>query len=169
MHLMSHLSYPYLLLNLYAWIIGWHIPFAYNILFIFFSIIPDLDYILDFFRQKIKRKKYEIPGNHHSWASHWPIVYTPLIMLAIITGETFFILAAVAVYMHLIMDMFFCNEGVMFFYPFSKKWYNFFSKNTSGKQGLDWNKAYNKLLIHKFDKIALVLMIIHLIITYIIL
>ncbi|PIN81152.1 hypothetical protein COV13_02150 [Candidatus Woesearchaeota archaeon CG10_big_fil_rev_8_21_14_0_10_32_9] len=167
MHLMSHLAYPYILLNLFAGIVGGNIPIEYVIVFVFFSVLPDFDYLLDLIRQKTKRKKYEVPGHHHSWPSHWPIVYSPLILVAAITQDAFFILAAIAVFIHLAMDMFFCNEGVMFFYPFSKKWYNFFAENTKGKEGLDWNKAYNKLVIHKFDWIATIFVLIHFFVIYI--
>ncbi len=167
MHLISHLAYPYLLFNLIAWILKWQVPIEYNLAILFFSILPDLDYVLDFFRQKINGKKYQVPLKHHYWPSHWPIIYVPIFVVAIITGELFFIIAASAILLHLIMDMFFCNEGMMFFYPYSNKWYNFFSKNTKEKNGLNWNKAYEKLLIYKFDKVAGILVIIHIIFTYV--
>ena len=66
MHLMSHLAYPYILLNLFAGIVGGNIPIEYVIVFVFFSVLPDFDYLLDLIRQKTKRKKYEVPGHHHS-------------------------------------------------------------------------------------------------------
>ncbi|MCF7866076.1 metal-dependent hydrolase [Candidatus Woesearchaeota archaeon] len=168
MHFLSHISYLYVLVNFFALIIGKTIPLEYNLTLLLFSVFPDFDYIVDFFYQKLKRKKYKVPDNHHSYASHWPIVYVPLIIIALITLDPFFIIVAVAIYFHLFMDLFFCNEGIMLLYPFSKKWFNFFSKKTAKKPGLDWNKAYSNLWIFKVDKIAFVIFAIHFIVVYLI-
>lgn len=160
MHFLSHLSYPYVFANLVALLFGKTISWEYNLLIILFSLFPDFDYVPDYIRQKFKTGKYKIP-NHHSFPSHWPIVYVPLIIVALVTLEPFFIIAATAIYLHLFMDVFFCNQGIMVFYPFSKKWYNFMAKKTANKNGFDWNKAYKTLWISYVDKVFVLLMITH--------
>lgn len=161
MHILSHLSYPYIIANLCALLLGLEISLEYNLLIIGFSIFPDIDMAYDLFRQLFTKGKYDVPANHHAWFTHWPIVYAPLILIAIISAEPFFIIAASAIYFHLAMDTLYCNEGVMLLYPFSKKWYKYFSEQTQKKKGLDWNKAYAKLRIAKIDKYAFVLVFVH--------
>jgi len=163
MHILSHLSYPYIVANVVAFLVGKPIPLEYNLLILFFSLFPDFDIAVDFIYQMITKKKYKVPDSHHALPTHWPIVYLPLVV-AIATLNTFFIIATGAIYVHLMMDTLFCNEGLMFFYPFSKKWYIFFSSKTKQKKGLDWNKAYSKLLVSKIDKVAFLLVFIHIII-----
>ena len=160
MHFLAHVSYPYVAANLAAWIIGKPVPIEYGVAIIFFSIIPDFDYIINIFNQLITTGKYKIPMNHHGWPSHWPIIYTPLIVASIVTGNIYVIIATIAIYIHLAMDTMFCNQGIMIFYPFNKKWYNFFSESTKGKGGLKWNDAYSKLMIYKFDWVAFIIAVI---------
>jgi len=159
MHALAHISYPYILVNLVAILIGKPIPLEYNVMLILFSMIPDGDYIINFLMQKIEGKKYKVPLNHHSWPSHWPIVYVPLLIVALVTMSPFFLLGISAIYLHLFMDLFFDSDGMMLFYPFSKKKYKFFSKNTKNTLGLDWNKAYSKLLIYKVDRWAFLIFV----------
>jgi hypothetical protein len=161
MHILSHLSYPYLVANGVALAMGKTIPPKYNILILLFSVFPDIDQVYDFFKQLFKTGKYIVPATHHEVLTHWPIIYTPLIAIAVATLDPFFIIAASAIYIHLAMDSFLCNQGVMWLYPFSNKWFNYFSSATRKKNGLDWNKAYSKLTIASIDKIAFVLLLIH--------
>jgi len=161
MHILSHLSYPYIVANVVALLVGKPIPLEYNLLILFFSLFPDFDIAVDFIYQMITKKKYKVPDNHHHLPTHWPVVYLPLVIIAIATLNTFFIIATGAIYVHLIMDTFFCSQGVMLFYPFSKKWYIFFSSKTKHKKGLDWNKAYSTLAISKIDKWAFLLVLIY--------
>lgn len=162
MHILSHLSYPYIVANVVALLIGKPIPLEYNLLILLFSLFPDIDLAIDFVYQLITKKKYKVPDYHHALPTHWAIVYLPLIVIAIITLSPFFIIAAGAIYVHLAMDTLFCSEGVMLFYPFSKKNYIFFSSKTKHKKGLDWNKAYSTLMISKIDKLAFLLVLVHL-------
>lgn len=161
MHILSHISYPYFAANIFAWLFGFNIPLEYNLLLIFFSVFPDFDYVADYVYQKVVKGSYKIPDNHHSLPSHYPIVYTPLIPLAVFTGEPFFIIATSAIFVHLLMDVLFCNEGVMLFYPFSTKWFNFFAKKTAGKPGLEWNKVYSKLIVAKVDRVFFLFVLVH--------
>ena len=117
--------------------------------------------IFYFVKQVVQTGKYAVPLKHHTWPSHWPVVYAPLLVVALITLEPFFLVAAGAVFLHLVMDMFFCNTGIRWLYPFSDKWYIFLSTKTKGRHGLAWNKAYNRLFISKIDKVAFVLFLIH--------
>ena len=61
MHILSHLSYLYVLVNVFAFIIGKTIPIEYNLAIIFFSMFPDFDYIVDFLKQTLTKKKYKVP------------------------------------------------------------------------------------------------------------
>lgn len=167
MDVLAHLSYPYLVANLIALLFGVKIPIEYNLVLLMFSFFPDADYAVNFLTQLVQKGKYKVPTKHHVWPSHWPIVYTPIFVVALITLEPFFLIASGALIVHFIMDMFYCNTGIMWFYPFSKKWHIFLSDTTKGKGGLAWNKAYNKLLISKIDKVAFLLFILHLTIFFI--
>lgn len=161
MHFLAHLSYPYVLANGAALALGKTIPWQYNIILILFSLFPDIDVVFDFVKQMFSSKKYKVPLVHHQNPTHWPIVYVPLLVLALITLEPFLLMAAGAIYLHLFMDTFFCNQGVMWFYPFKRKWFNFFARETRRKLGWAWNDAYRKLGIYNIDKFAFSLLVIH--------
>lgn len=161
MHFLAHLSYPYVLANGVALALGKTIPLEYNIMLVLFSLFPDIDLVYDYAKQLVLGKKYKIPLIHHQNATHWPVVYVPLLVLALLTMEPFLLLAAGAIYLHLFMDTFFCNQGVMWLYPFKKKWFNYFARETRRKLGWAWNDAYRKLGIAKVDKFAFTLVIVH--------
>ena len=164
MHFYAHASYLYLAANLVGLIVGRPIPLEYNIAIIIFSIILDLDYFFNLIGQLVTTGKYRIPDHHHGWPSHWPIVYVPFVILALVLRNDYLTIGVLSIYVHLAMDTMFCNEGLMLFYPFSRKWYKFFSEKTKNKPGLKWNDAYSKLVIYRFDRVAFILMVIHFVI-----
>jgi hypothetical protein len=141
--------------------LGKVIPIEYNVAILAFSLFPDIDVAFDFVKQLFTKQKYKVPASHHSSPTHWPIAYLPLLALALITMEPFFIIAAACIYVHLFMDTLYCNEGVMLFYPISHKWYNFFAETTKHKKGWAWNKAYGKLRVATVDKYAFLLLVVH--------
>lgn len=161
MHFLSHLTYPYIMANGVALALGRTIPLKYNLLIIFFSLFPDIDYIFDGLKQLWTKRKYVIPETHHQSMTHWPITYLPLLTITLLTGNPFFIIATGTIYTHLIMDSFVCNQGVMWLYPFSKKWANFYADKTKKKFGLKWNEAYSKLTVASVDKVAFVIFLVH--------
>jgi len=168
MHILAHISYPYILANLVAFFMDIKIPWEYNLLIVLFSLFPDIDVAVDFIKQLFSKGKYDLPPKHHQNATHWPIVYVPLLALALITMEPFFLIAVSAIYLHLFMDIFYCSQGVMIFYPFSTKWYYLLSDKTKNKDGWEWNKTYKKLKIYTIDRWAFFIILTHLAIIMII-
>lgn len=151
MILLSHLSYPFLGFLLLAKLFGIGYSSKELLLLMVFSILPDLD----FFYHALKRGGWqEYTLKHHKWVSHWPIVYSPLIAAAFIYPEKGVIIACAAVYFHLLLDTFASGDGIMWLYPFSKKFYNFFSEGYKDKHGHAWFKAYAERRLYKIDLIS---------------
>ena len=84
----------------------------------------------------------------------------PLVIAALLTNYKIIDLAAYGIVAHLFMDMFFVADGVMLFYPFSKKYYRYLSKATTGVHGKMWLRKYMTLPIFKIDTIAFVILLI---------
>lgn len=161
MHILSHISYPYILVNGLAILLGIKIPWQYNLVLILFSLFPDSDVALNFIKQMFTKGKFDLPPKHHQNATHWPIVYVPLLAVALITMEPFFLIAIGAIIIHLFMDIFYCSQGVMLFYPFSTKWYYLLSDKTKDKDGWEWNNTYKHLKVYLLDKSATFLLLLH--------
>ena len=151
MILLSHLSYPVLAFLLLAKLFGISYSNADLVLLMAFSVLPDLD----FFYHALKRGGWQdYTLKHHKWASHWPIVYSPLIIAALIYPDRLITIACTAVYFHLFLDTFASGDGIMWFYPFSKKFYNFFSEGYRNKHGKAWFRTYLKRRLYKIDLLS---------------
>lgn len=115
------------------------------------SNLPDIDFLW----QLIRKRKFDGSYTHHKWVTHWPITYLPLSIFTIFSPSIFLRLSIFGIYTHLFMDFFFNNQGIMPFYPFSKKSTSFFSTHFNGVHGYEWFKKYTELPIFKLDLIAL--------------
>ena len=156
MHTLSHTSYPSLLFIIIARLMDIQYALFDILILIFFSLLPDLDFL---FHKFVKKKKFDLDFQHHKWFTHWPITYTPLLVLLFFYPNFKLFLICYGIYSHLILDTFLCGDGMMWFYPFSKKFFNFFSKKTKGKHGRDWLNVYKKTLIYKVDIVAFVILL----------
>lgn len=152
----SHISYPTLLFVTAAEVS--HIEYSLSdlLILIFFSILPDLDFL---FHKLIKGKGFDSEYQHHKWFSHWPIYYTPFLILFLIFPGLKLFLICYALFCHFILDSFLAGDGIMWFYPFSKKFFNFFAKKTNNHHGQEWFNIYKKMVIWKIDILAFTVLI----------
>ena len=60
MHILSHISYPYILFHGAALLLGINVPIEYTAVLLFFSIFPDMDYVVNFFKQVLFQKKKSV-------------------------------------------------------------------------------------------------------------
>jgi hypothetical protein len=134
---------------------------------IFFGILPDLDGI--YYSIKNKNTVHATEFQHHlnSWF-HWPICWSPLIVLFLIAlifnfYPEFFILPMLGVYLHLIFDSASCGDGMMWGHGFTKekfgKYINLFSEKTDGYHGNYWAVRYRTTIFFKIENILAVLSI----------
>ncbi len=162
MNVPSHMAYPYLLANMVAWLMGVRLSVEQNILLVIFSVLPDVDLGIHWLYTRITKVRFNIGINHHQWASHWPISYIPLALVFAIWPNTTTLLMIFGILSHLLMDSIACSWGIMWLYPFSKRWFNYyasrFMKINDGKQ---WLAEWNKTNFHVVEMIGLGLMIIH--------
>ena len=66
------------------------------------------------------------------------------------------------IYAHLILDLF-SGNGIIFWFPASEKRYAFFNKGLNHITGIEWRKAYSKTKYALFERIGIILTIIHII------
>lgn len=158
MHPLAHISYPALLFIILAEIFG--VPYVSSdiLLIVIFSVIIDFDFFYFIF---VKNGNYKIALPHHAWFTHWPITYIPLLILLFFNPSRWLFLMTFSIYFHLAMDLF-TGNGIMLFYPFSKKYHKFFSKELIKYDGLAWAKVYQRMTIFKVDVIAGITLIIFL-------
>ena len=156
MIILSHASYPSLLFIIIAKL--FHIQYSFSdlLILIFFSILPDFDFL---FYRFIKRKKYDSNFQHRKWFTHWPITYIPLLILLFFFPSLELFLVCFGIFSHLILDTFLAGDGIMWFYPLSKKFFNFFAKSTNGHHGPEWFNIYKKMTIYKIDILAFVILL----------
>ncbi len=165
MNLPSHIAYPYIIANTIAWLLGVKLTLKQNLLLMLFSVLPDVDLLIHWLQTRITNIKFNPGINHHLWPSHWPISYVPLVLIMIIWPSTTTILMVFGIYSHLVLDSIACAWGIMWFYPFSKHWYNYFALKFRGiNDGFSWLKKWNQTGFHTAELISLALVIIHLII-----
>lgn len=147
----SHLSYPALLFMLIAKIFSISYSFSDLIVLIFFAILPDLDFL---FHKYVMKRGFDSWFRHHEWFTHWPSTYLPIFIIWAIFPNMKTALASLGILSHFILDTFLNGGGLMWFAPFSKKYYNLFGKKTKGHYGWGWFQIYRKLAIFKIDVIA---------------
>lgn len=111
----------------------------------FFGILPDLDFI----PYVIKKRKvvYENDFRHHTWITHTFPFYLLPALLVFLTGkkkgnrkmENAAKVFAASTSTHLFQDMIGSGDGIMLFYPFSKKMVGI---GKSDLHGPDWENHY---------------------------
>lgn len=159
---LSHASYPSLLFIAVAKLLNIQYSLLDLLILIFFSILPDIDFL---FYKFIKKKKYDSTFQHHKWFTHWPSIYISLlVMLFFFSGLKLFLICY-GLFSHFIIDTFFSGDGIMWFYPFSKKFLSMFSKKTNSYHGKDWFNIYKKKVIWKIDLLAFTVLLIVIFLT----
>ncbi|MBN1156969.1 metal-dependent hydrolase [Candidatus Woesearchaeota archaeon] len=152
----GHIAYPFLAVYIANWLFGLHITAKHYLILVFFSIVPDLDFLL-YRLLPWKKKKYGerwFDKEHHKWASHWPLAYLFLFVIYVINRSSIVLMMIIGVYSHFILDSFLSGDGIMWLFPFSRKYLNLISSKTKGFMGMEWVKRYRKTLMFKFDVIA---------------
>jgi hypothetical protein len=155
MMIQGHMAYPFLIVHLISAI--FHIPIAakeYTVL-ILFSIIPDMDTLIRaIIPWKKKHGEKWFNKQHHKWASHWPATYLFLFVIYAFNSSTTVLMMIIGLYSHFILDSFVSGDGIMWLFPFSRKFFNFFASKTSGYSGIDWAKRYAKTTMFKIDNVC---------------
>jgi hypothetical protein len=163
MIILSHISYPALLFIIIAQLFSIHYSLFDILILIFFSTLPDLDFV---FSKLFMGRKYDNNFQHHKWFTHWPIIYSPLLILLFIFPSLELFLVCFGIFSHFGMDTFLAGDGIMWFYPFSKKFFNFFAKNIKDHHGWKWFQIYKKMIVYKIDIIAFIFLLLLLSVTY---
>lgn len=119
---------------------------------IFFSLLPDLDFI---YYKLDKKKKFE-KGYAHRNLFHLPFLYLPLgtLMIWILFGKLWGLLFLITSFMHFAHDSIAYGRGVKWLYPFSGDGFAFiYLYSRVVKNGL-WAPmfVFNKESIAKFDE-----------------
>ncbi len=157
MILYEHVSYPLFLVGL-AKFMGLITGNPSQIIpLVIGSMFPDFDHIINVLNKK------GFHGNvwqHHKLAFHFPIFYLGGLILSLIFRISFLPWFFIGTLFHLFQDTFFCGEGIMWFFPLSRKMFNFFCEKTKGYHGWEWRKVYYKLKIFKFNRVFVPLMLI---------
>lgn len=151
MIILSHISYPTLLFVLLAKWLNLDYSVYHLAILILFSVFPDIDFL---YHKFVKNGKYDYTFMHHKWVLHWPILYLPLVMAALLYPSQYLLLAIIGIYSHLVLDSFMSGDGIMWLYPFSRKFYNFFGEGIRNRHGHEWLNAYRKTNIYKIDMVC---------------
>lgn len=154
---LGHVSCPTLLFILIAQLFNIQYSWSDLLILIFFSILPDFDFL---FYRFVKKKNFDSDFDHHKWFTHWPITYTPLLILLLFFPRLKLFLICYGLYFHLILDTFLAGSGIRWLYPFSKKALNLFAKKTNSYHGEEWFKVYKKTVMWKTEIGALAILII---------
>ena len=137
------------------------------ILIVFFSMCPDLDIFYGGFKKGGLEKLDEDFQHHYFSMAHYPILYTPFIILFIFSlvfnyYPLYFLTPVVGIYFgHFLFDTIACGDGIMWGKnPFSRDKYarfrNIFYSKTDGYHGLYWNARYRQTLMCKIGNVCVV-------------
>ncbi len=116
---------------------------------IIFSLLPDVDFLL-----YITKRKPDEMSHEHRNIFHYPLLFIPIgfIILAFININLAFLFALCSLF-HFLHDSVGIGWGVRFLYPFSKKYYKFFS-DKNGKPSrqflVSWTKEEQKQIASQF-------------------
>ncbi len=147
------------------------VPSYYFSAIIYFSLLPDFDAIYYFFKGK-GRLKLTMEYQHHlSSLTHFPLIFSPIIIVFIISViinfyPLYFLIPVVGIYCgHFIIDTIASGDGIMWGKnPFSRKKYTrFFNKycdKTDGYHGRYWDARYRQTKIAKVGNYAVILVLI---------
>ena len=147
------------------------IPSYYFIAIIFFSIFPDFDAIYYFIKNK-GRMKLTMKYQHHlNSLTHLPLIYSPFIIVFIISLITnfyplYFLISVVGIYCgHFLFDTIASGDGIMWVKnPFKRHSYvrfiNIYCGKTDGYHGRYWDARYRQTKICKIGNYAVFIAII---------
>lgn len=125
---------------------------------IIFALLPDIDGFLlvvsHFRRNSLDNPKIEF--KHHGLPTHYPITYSPLILLAIFLPNIYTLSMVTSVYLHLLVDSFYTSDGIKWLYPFRKTYYRFCSEVTKEAHGIFWQHKYTRTPLYKIEFVLLV-------------
>ena len=124
-----------------------------------FSLLPDIDGMI-FIISRIKGDKSKEGGlnfKHHAYPTHFPLLYSPLIVITIIFPNIYTFTMVTALYLHLFTDSFYTSDGIKWLYPFQNKYYCLLSEKTKGKYGILWENEYKGTAMHKLEFILLII------------
>ena len=146
----AHFSYPFLAALAFANMAG--IPFsAVDAFFVIgSSMLPDLDYFVALWE---KKRHPERTVAHHSYITHVPVVYVPVVLVVwALGGAGNAAWTAYGILSHFIMDTFIAADGVRWLYPWKKKFFCW-TTWTYNAHGKEWLIQYRALPIYRLDMI----------------
>ncbi len=146
-------------------------PSYYISLIIFFSICPDFDAIVFYIKKRGKFKLDTEFQHHFSSIAHYPLFYTPLIIMFIVSvfrgfDPLFSVIPVIGIYFgHFLFDTIACGDGIMWGKnPFSRKKYarfiNIYCNKTDGYHGKYWGARYRTTKVSKIGNIAVIFCVI---------
>jgi len=119
-------------------------------------VLPDLDFL---FYKFVKKGRYDSNFRHRQWFTHWPITYAPLLVLLFFFPSFKLFLICYGLFSHLILDTFLAGDGMMWFYPFSKEFFNLCAKKTNNHHGREWFDAYKGMAAYKIDILSFIVLL----------
>lgn len=126
---------------------------------VIFGLLPDVDVAI-IIASLIKGDKSKMDGldfKHHAYPTHFPLLYSPLIVITIIFPNVYTFTMVTALYLHLFTDSFCTSDGIKWLYPFQNKYFRFQSEKTKGKHGILWEKEYKGTPMYKLEFIFLII------------
>jgi hypothetical protein len=122
-----------------------------------FGVLPDFDVLIMLF-SAMRGGKFKMDGldfKHHEFPSHFPLIYSPLIVIVIIFPNIYTFTMISALYLHLFVDSFYTSDGIKWLYPFKDKYYSLQSEKIKGKHGILWAFEYKKTPLYKLEFVFL--------------
>lgn len=146
------------------------VPSYYFNVIVYFSILPDFDAIYYFFKSK-GRLKLTMEYQHHLHSlTHFPIIFSPIIIIFIISVilnfyPFYFLIPVVGIFFgHFLLDSIASGDGIMWGKnPFKRRKYtvfiNKYSDKTDGYHGRYWDARYRQTKMFKIGNIVIILVL----------
>ncbi|MBD3229124.1 MAG: hypothetical protein GF329_13125 [Candidatus Lokiarchaeota archaeon] len=155
----GHFCVSYIVYNIVLLSIGnYFVPNFLNVVIIIIAgILPDL---IDSIYSTIKRISQKVKDDefrHHAWPTHFPILYSPLIVISIIFPSVLTITIAINIYLHFIGDTLQTDDGIKWLWPFSNKYYKLFSEKMEGMHNMKWVYYYRQTFLYKIEWVLFVI------------
>lgn len=135
--------------------ISWY--FKYKLAFLFiasgivFSLLPDIDFLIEFLRHKSVGGKVI---REHREITHYPLFYIPIVILVLfLFGKMWALFFILAVFFHFLHDSIGIGWGIKWLYPFSKKSYKFFCEKDgrlSKRFIISWEQDELKSVVEQY-------------------
>lgn len=132
-----------------------------------FSIFPDLDSVYYFFKARGRLHLDETFQHHYKSITHYPLFYTPLIVLFIASViinfyPVYFLAPIVGIYGgHFLFDSIACGDGIMWGKnPLYRRQYgrfvNLFCQKTDGYHGKYWYARYRQTWVNRIGNLLVI-------------